>query len=196
MKLLLATRNRDKLEEIEALLGGLGLVFLSLLDFPQFPEVVEDGETFEENAIKKAKGAFIHFHVTCLADDSGLEVEELGGAPGVYSSRFAGEGASYQDNNSKLLQLLKGVPLEKRLARFRCVVALVESTGEVFTFEGISKGHIALEPRGDSGFGYDPLFVVPELGMTFAQLGQEKKNQISHRARALAKVREYLKSRR
>ncbi len=190
----MATRNWDKLEEIEALLGGLGLAFLSLLDFPQFPEVVEDGETLEENAIKKARAAFIHFHMTSLADDSGLEVDELGRAPGVLSSRFAGEEASYQDNNLKLLGLLKGVPLERRGAAFRCVVALAESTGNVLTFEGTCKGYIGLEPRGDSGFGYDPLFVVPGLGLTFAQLGPEQKNRISHRARALAKVREYLRS--
>jgi len=130
-----------------------------------------------------------------LADDSGLEVLELGGAPGVHSSRFAGERATYEENNRKLLELLKGVPPARRGATFRCVVALVESPGKLLTFEGRATGYIALEPRGDSGFGYDPLFVVPELGRTFAELGPERKSQISHRARALAKVREYLRGR-
>lgn len=195
MRLLLATKNSDKLKEIEDILSDLGLDLLSLLDFSGYPAVVEDGKSLEENAVKKARAASAAFHMLSLAEDSGLEVESLGAAPGVFSSRFAGDKASYEENNRKLLRLLEGVPPEERAAIFRTVVAISEPTGEIISFEGACSGSISLEPRGDSGFGYDPVFFIPETGMTFAELGRERKNQISHRAKALAKVKEYLRER-
>ena len=192
-KLVLATRNRDKVREIKRALEDLDIEILSLLDFPEMPEIVEDGKTFEENALKKARAVAQFTGLPALADDSGLEVDYLGGAPGVFSSRFAGEKATYEDNNLKLLELLRGVPLEKRRARFRCVLALVdgESTQVV---EGRCEGFITEEPRGEGGFGYDPIFYSPELGKTFAEVGSDLKNKVSHRGRALRKMKEVLKT--
>ncbi|MDK2889350.1 MAG: XTP/dITP diphosphohydrolase [Thermoanaerobacter sp.] len=192
MKLVLATRNPGKVRELSQLLSPLGYEVLSLEHFPGVPEVVENGATFRDNAVKKATAVARHTGQLALADDSGLEVDYLGGAPGVHSARFAGEGHDDRANNEKLLRLLAGVPPEKRTARFRCVVAVATPEGKVFTTEGTCEGVIAEEPRGEGGFGYDPLFYVPSCGKTFAELDPEVKNRISHRGRALALMREIL----
>ncbi|MBE3586254.1 MAG: XTP/dITP diphosphatase [Thermoanaerobacter sp.] len=192
MKLVLATRNPGKVRELSQLLSPLGYEVLSLEHFPGVPEVVEDGATFKDNAVKKATAVARHTGQLALADDSGLEVDYLGGAPGVRSARFAGEGHDDRANNEKLLRLLAGVPPEKRTARFRCVVAVATPEGKVLTTEGTCEGIIAEEPRGEGGFGYDPLFYVPSCGKTFAELEPEVKNRISHRGRALALMKEIL----
>ncbi|HIE03956.1 MAG TPA: XTP/dITP diphosphatase [Candidatus Latescibacteria bacterium] len=192
MRLVLATRNEGKLREMREALSGLEVELMTLSDFPEVPEVHEDGTTFSENARKKALVAAKLTGLPALADDSGLEVDALGGRPGVHSARFAGEEADDDANNTKLLELLKGLPPERRTARFRCVLALAFPDGRVYTVEGTCQGLIAEEPAGDGGFGYDPLFFVPEEGRTFAQMTREEKNSLSHRGRALRKLREVL----
>lgn len=192
MKLVLATRNRGKIREIESILSDLDLEILSCLDFPGLPPVVEDGENFRENAIKKAETVCTYVHLPSLADDSGLEVDALGGRPGVLSSRFSGPERSDVKNREKVLRLMRDVPPGQRQARFRCVVAFVLPGEAAQTVEGRCEGTISSEPRGTAGFGYDPIFVVPEYGKTFAELGEEVKNRISHRARALAAARKLL----
>lgn len=192
MRLVLATRNPGKIRELSALLAPLGYEVASLTDYPGAPEVAEDGATFAENAVKKAVAVARYTGHLALADDSGLEVDYLGGAPGVLSARFAGEHGNDRANNEKLLGLLAGVPPEKRTARFRCVMAIATPAGEVWTAEGSCEGLIAEAPRGEGGFGYDPLFYVPELGKTFAELEPEVKNRLSHRARALEQAKEIL----
>lgn len=189
---MLATRNTEKIREIGLILRDLPVELRSLSDFPEAPEVEEDGATFEENALKKARSACAHAQEAALAEDSGLLVDWLKGAPGLFSSRFAGEDASYQKNNAKLLSALEGVAPEERTAAFVCVVALCLHGREEKTFRGTCKGMISLEPRGSSGFGYDPLFLVPEYGKTFAEMGEAMKNRISHRAKALSKAKIYL----
>ncbi|ADI02796.1 MAG TPA: XTP/dITP diphosphatase [Syntrophothermus lipocalidus] len=193
-KLVLATRNGKKLQELKQLLDGMGVEMLSLEQFPEVPEVEEDGETFAENAIKKARTIAEVTGMVTLADDSGLEVDALGGSPGVHSARFAGEHGDDAANNAKLMDLMRGVPEEKRGARFRCVVAVAVPWGEVHLAEGTCEGKIAHEPRGDWGFGYDPLFVVEGYGRTMAELPPEVKNSISHRGRALERARAILAS--
>lgn len=194
MKLVLATRNADKIREITQILEDLDIILLSLEEYPDLAPVVEDGKTFEENALKKACAASAFTHEIALAEDSGLSVDYLHGAPGVLSRRFAGELASYAENNAKLLSLLGDVPPERRTAAFICVVALSLPNGTAEVFRGICKGSISVEPTGSSGFGYDPVFVVPEYGKTFAELGSAVKNRLSHRAMALRKARVYLKN--
>ncbi len=190
-ELLVATGNKGKLRELELLLHGTARL-VSLFDIPALPEVEEDGETFAENAVKKARSAVVATGKTAVADDSGLVVDELGGQPGVRSARFAGEGASDAENNAKLLRELAGVPEEHRTAAFRCVIALCMPDGECRTFEGELKGILLGAPRGNGGFGYDPLFLVPEYGQTLAELPLEIKNAISHRGKAFAKLKDYL----
>ncbi len=192
INLVVATKNPGKIREIRALLEGLGYRILSLEDFPQFPPVEERGETFLENALEKARAAARYTGEMALADDSGLEVEALGGAPGVRSARFGGQGLTDADRNRLLLEKLRGVPMEERKARFRCVMALVTPGGEEYVVEGTCEGYIAMEPLGDHGFGYDPVFYLPRYGKTMAQLPPEEKNRISHRAKALAGIREVL----
>ncbi|KJS18539.1 MAG: purine NTP phosphatase [Peptococcaceae bacterium BRH_c4b] len=192
MRLVLATRNRGKVNELAELLSPLGVEVLSLDNFPGVPEVEEDGDTFKANALKKALTVSLHTGEIALADDSGLEVDYLGGAPGVHSARFAGVGRDDLENNEKLLRLMKNVPPEKRTARFRCVVALATPEGRTFTTEGACEGIIGNSPRGGEGFGYDPLFVVPEFGKTFAELDMETKNRISHRGRAFSLATEII----
>lgn len=187
-QIVLATRNQGKIAEIKAIFPD-DIEFLSYDDFERLPEVVEDGRTFEENAIKKAIEVARWTGRVALADDSGLEVDVLGRMPGVLSARFAGPGASDEANNVKLLDLMRGVPDGRRGARFRCVIAVATPGGDVKTAQGVCEGYIAHEMRGARGFGYDPLFVVPEYGKTFAELGPEIKNKISHRAKALEKAR-------
>ncbi len=189
-RLVLATRNAGKVRELAALLGPLGVEVVSLADYPEIGEIPEEGDTFQENAIFKAREVARLTGETALADDSGLEVDALNGAPGVYSARFAGEPKSDTANNAKLLRLLTGLPPEKRTARFRCVMALAVPDGRVYTAEGTSEGIILDAPRGDNGFGYDPLFYVEEFGKTFAELDLATKNTISHRGRALQKVKD------
>lgn len=186
MKLIIATRNTHKLEEIRAIFDFHSLEVLSAFDFPDIPDVVEDGDTFKANAIKKAVEIATAIHCWAMADDSGLEVDALGGAPGVYSARYAGEPCSYSSNNEKLLRELAGK--SDRSARFRTVVALSDPEGNVQTQEGVCPGTIIEELRGTNGFGYDPLFVPDGYAETFAELDPQVKNRISHRARALQKA--------
>lgn len=192
MKLVLATRNQGKVRELAKLVAPLGMEVVSMAEYPHVPEVVEDGETFEDNAVKKAKSVASATGLLTLADDSGLEVDYLGGAPGVHSARFSGEEKDDQANNQKLLRLLEGIPREKRSARFRCVVAIATPEGKVFTASGSCEGVIGTAPKGDGGFGYDPLFYVPDFGKTFSELDLETKNKISHRGRAFALASEIL----
>ncbi|WP_372846020.1 XTP/dITP diphosphatase [Pontiella sp.] len=186
MKLVIATRNAHKLEEIHAIFDFQGLEVLSAFDFPEIPEVVEDADTFEGNAIKKAVEIAKATGCWSLADDSGLEVEALGGAPGVYSARYAGEPCSYEANNEKLLAEL--ADKKDRSARFRTVIALSDPGGSAQTVSGECPGVIIDKQRGDHGFGYDPLFVPDGFSETFAELDPSVKNRISHRANALRKA--------
>jgi len=188
MDIVIATLNQNKLEEFKALLEGFTATVLSLRDFPQFPPVVEDGSSFYENALKKATNVARYTGKLTIADDSGLEVDALGGRPGVYSSRFAGENASDGENNARLLRELHGVPFDKRGACFRCVLVVAKPEGEMAFVEGECKGIIIDEPRGNYGFGYDPVFLVPEYNKTFSEIRPEEKNRISHRAKALQKL--------
>lgn len=218
MTIVVATRNPDKVREIDAILRGLGVSLVSLDRFGDVPEVVEDRPTLEENALKKARTVRDATGVTSLADDTGLEVDFLGGAPGVYSARYAGAEAGYEANNRKLLAALEGVPDGERTARFRCVTALALSAGDgalvhrrmaerggeepaairgttrvdALVAEGILEGRIARAKRGTAGFGYDPVFEIPPAGKTLAELGNEAKNRMSHRYRALVEIRELL----
>jgi len=189
---VLATRNPDKREELAALLGDLGIKIRTLADFPDAPEVVEDGDTCRANAVKKAVAIARHTGLPAVADDTGLEVEALGGRPGVHAARYAGERATYEDNWRKLIRELDGVPQQRRRARFITVAAVAMPSGKVEVAEGMLEGVIAEAPAGTLGFGYDPIFVVPQLGKTLAQLAPGEKNRISHRARAFSKVREIL----
>lgn len=191
--LVLATANPHKREELVALLGDLGFRIRTLEEFPSAPSIVEDGETCQANAIKKAEGIARHTGLLTLADDTGLEVEALGGRPGVYAARYAGEEATYVDNCRKLLHELKGVPASQRTARFVTVVAIVDPSAGVEVVEGVLEGRVAEAQSGTQGFGYDPVFFVPELNQTLAELTLEQKNQMSHHARALIKAKEVLR---
>ena len=188
MDIVIATSNQNKLKEFKELLKGYTVTILSLEDFPHIPPVVEDGKSFYENALKKATTVAHHTGKFTIADDSGLEVEALGGKPGVYSSRFAGEDASDEENNARLLKELQGVLFDKRGACFKCVLVMAKPEGETAFVEGKCKGIIIDELRGHYGFGYDPLFLVPEYDETFSEIKLEEKNKISHRSRALQKL--------
>lgn len=185
--LVLATRNEDKLIEFtrSPAFALLPVDIVGLDAYSDAPEAEETGDTFAANAALKARLAAEHTGEWALADDSGLEVDALEGAPGVRSARFSGPGATSASNNAKLLELLQGVPPEKRTARFRCAVAIASPAGTYWVDVGHCEGVIAEEPRGEGGFGYDPLFIVPEYGRTFAELPPGVKDEISHRARAL-----------
>ena len=187
MKLVIATRNKHKLEEIRAIFSLGALDLASALDFPEIPDVVEDGLTFEDNAVKKAVTLARATGCWALADDSGLEVDALDGRPGVYSARYAGEPADYEANNRKLLAELQGQ--SNRRARFRCVVALADPSGKSRVVQGQCGGVIVDRPRGRAGFGYDPLFVPDGYTETFAEMEAGLKNKISHRGRALAEAK-------
>jgi XTP/dITP diphosphohydrolase len=187
--LVVATRNKGKLREIVDLLGK-DVDIRSLDEYPDAPEVEEDGETFEANALKKARTISAHTGEITLGDDSGLEVDALDGAPGIHSARFAGLEATDGDNNAKLLECLRNVDDEARTARFRCVLALVAPEGDEQTVTASWEGRILREPRGDHGFGYDPLFYSPDHNVTSAELPTQEKNKISHRGQALAKARD------
>ena len=186
MKLVLATRNLGKVRELGEMLSDQHKVeILSLRDFPDAPEIVEDGETYQENALKKATQIAEHTGYLTLGDDSGLEVDALNGAPGVHSARYAGENASDAQRIEKLLDALKDVPDNQRTARFKCAMAIAELEGQSKAVVGVCEGKIIREPRGIHGFGYDPVFVPASYDQTFAELGDEVKNRISHRAKAL-----------
>ena len=192
--LVLATRNKGKVREFRALLRDFPLEIRSLEEFPEAPEVQETGKTFLDNAFKKAYEIAKALGCLALADDSGLEVDALGGAPGVYSARYAGEAATDEENNRKLLKELEGVPLNKRTARFRCVIVVCDPHGAWLKAEGTWEGLITFEPRGHFGFGYDPVFLIPELGKTAAEIPPKLKNQLSHRANALRELLNLLPS--
>jgi len=187
-KIILATRNKGKLEEIRSILSSIPIEIVSLLEYPDCPEVNEDGETLEANALKKAREVFRYTKIPALADDTGLEVFHLKMAPGVISARYAGEKVTYADNNRKLLAELQNIPHDQRRAQFRCVAVFVSNNGEIIE-EGICPGSIINELRGTGGFGYDPLFVPDGYNQTFAELPIEIKNTISHRARAFRKIK-------
>lgn len=187
--LLIATRNQKKKLELREILSDLDVDLITLDDIPAMPEVSEDGETFAENAIKKALLAAAASGLTTLADDSGLVVDVLHGQPGIYSARFAGPGCDDKANNLKLLEMMAAVSPEGRTARFICVIAVAAPGGQVETVEGICEGTIIDTPRGLHGFGYDPLFVPEGYDQTFAELGEAEKNIISHRGRALQQAK-------
>lgn len=191
--LVIATRNPHKTAEIRAMLDGLPVTIKDMSDFPDCPDVVEDGRTLEENALKKALEIHRCTGLPVIADDTGLEVYYLLGEPGVRSARYAGEDATYDDNNHKLLGRMRQVPARKRDARFRCVVAFV-ANGVEELFEGKVEGHILLAPRGGNGFGYDPIFRPDGYDRSFAELSADEKNAISHRARAIARFKDYLQA--
>ncbi|MBN1447769.1 MAG: RdgB/HAM1 family non-canonical purine NTP pyrophosphatase [Bacteroidetes bacterium] len=191
--LVLATRNPHKAEEIRAMLADLNITVKDMRDFPNCPEVTEDGRTLEENALKKALEVHRCTGLPVIADDTGLEVYYLLGEPGVRSARYAGENATYEENNKALLNRLTQVPARKRQARFRCVVAFV-AKGVEELFEGKVEGSILLKPRGDNGFGYDPIFRPDGDARSYAELTADEKNAFSHRARAIASFKAFLQS--
>ncbi|NIP97533.1 MAG: RdgB/HAM1 family non-canonical purine NTP pyrophosphatase [Akkermansiaceae bacterium] len=190
-QLLIATRNRHKTEEITDFLGK-SIRVDDLSSFPEAPEIEETGATFAENSILKAVGISRVVKGLVLADDSGLEVDALNGCPGVYSARYAGPEADDGANNRKLIAALAGVPRDARTGRFRCVMAMAREGRVLAQFDGTVEGHLLEEPRGEAGFGYDPLFVPEGYEQSFAELGAEVKNHLSHRARALAQVMTWL----
>lgn len=195
-RVVVATGNRGKLAEIRSALAFPGWEFVAQNDLGAFPEVEETGDTFVENALLKAEAARERFALAALADDSGLEVDELDGAPGVRSARFAGEPSSDAENNLKLLRELEHVPEERRRARFRSVIAFIDLDGTVVTAEGACEGSIGVVPAGEGGFGYDPLFLPDATpGRTMAELSLEEKNAISHRGAALRALHDRLAGR-
>jgi len=191
-RIIVATNNAGKVQEIRQILGDLPFELLSLRDAGIDIKVEEDQDSFEGNARKKALEIAQYTGYPALADDSGLEVMALRGQPGVYSARFAGENATDEQNNAKLLKMMEGIPYEKRQARFCCAVVLAYPDGRILQATGECYGRIGFKPSGSGGFGYDPLFIVEDLGKTFAELTPEEKNGISHRGIALRKLRELM----
>lgn len=194
MDMALATRNKKKAVEIGRMVEGLGIRLLTLDDFPGAPDVEETGATFEGNALLKAKSAADYCKIPAIADDSGLMVDALDGGPGVYSARYAGPGANDKDNVKKLLHELSGTPMSKRGARFVCVMAIAWPNGKTRVFKGSVEGTIISEERGESGFGYDPVFVPEGHDRTFAEMSAGEKDGMSHRGRALRMLVDYVKS--
>jgi XTP/dITP diphosphohydrolase len=192
MRIVFATKNEGKVKEIKEMLARTDIELVSLNHFESLPEIEEDGKTYLENALKKAKTISGFTGETVLADDSGLQVDVLGGEPGVYSARYAGEGATDEENNAKLLAKLKDVPEEKRTASFFCALVLYRPDGNYQAFEAQWQGRIIDERRGTNGFGYDPIFLSPPLNKTAAELPPEIKNKISHRGQAFAKLKSHL----
>ncbi len=191
-RILISTRNQGKVDEIVALMKGFPTEFLSLADVSGVPEVTEDGETFEENAIKKARIVAESTGIVTLSDDSGLCIDALNGRPGVMSARYAGETASDAEKCAAVLAEMQEVPDELRTARFVCVLALATPEGDLKLFLGVCEGAITREARGKAGFGYDPIFYYPEAGCTFAQMDRDTKNRVSHRGKALEQLAAYL----
>ena len=194
MQIVLATHNRGKMKEMSSILAHLPVKLLTLDDFPQIGEIPETGETLKENAFIKAETVHQKTGLPALADDTGLEVDALDGAPGVHSSRYDGETATFEDNCRKMMQEMDGIPAEERTARFHTVIAFVSNSGNEWT-EGMVEGRILDKKRGDGGFGYDPLFYYPPLKKTFAELNSEQKNNISHRGKALRNFCQILEKR-
>ncbi|MBI2422002.1 MAG: RdgB/HAM1 family non-canonical purine NTP pyrophosphatase [Candidatus Hydrogenedentes bacterium] len=191
----MGTSNRDKVRELREILAGLPWEICSLADLAPVPEPEEAGATFEENALLKARYYASHFSMACVADDSGLEVDALGGAPGVRSARYAGEGCSYSDNNEKLLDALAEMSWPERLARFVCCAAFAAQDGSTHVVRGTVEGRIAAESFGENGFGYDPVFVPSGHECTFAEMSAREKHAISHRGRAFRELRAWLETR-
>ncbi|MBI4688738.1 MAG: XTP/dITP diphosphatase [Nitrospirae bacterium] len=192
MKIVLATRNKKKIEEIRRIVEGMPITIYTLDDFPDCPEVIEDGKTFEENAVKKAIAVSKHAGMPALSDDSGLEVDALNKAPGVLSARYAGEEADDRKNVEKLLREM--INKEDRTARFVCCITLAFPHGEIKTFMGYCEGRIGEKPKGSNGFGYDPVFYPEGYNRTFAEIGDEEKDALSHRGTALRKLHQFLKT--
>lgn len=193
--MIFATTNQGKVREIKAILGDIGEDILSLKEAGISADIVEDGSTFEENAIIKAKAIMELTGQIVLADDSGLEVDAMDKEPGIYSARFMGEDTPYEEKNRAIIERLEGVEGDARSARFVCVIAAAFPDGEVITTRGTIEGVIAKEPAGANGFGYDPIVYVPEYGMTTGQMEPEQKNAISHRGKALVAMKKILKER-
>ncbi|MFU8858841.1 MAG: RdgB/HAM1 family non-canonical purine NTP pyrophosphatase [Cyclonatronaceae bacterium] len=189
---LVASKNPHKIAEITAILAGTGVSVLSGIEYPDLPDVDETGSSLEENALLKAETIFRVSGLSCIADDTGLEVDALNGAPGVYSARYAGPGANYSDNVEKLLGEMARVPPGKRAARFRTVIVL-KTDSDTRIFHGVCEGEILVEPAGSGGFGYDPVFRPIGYQESFAQMDASEKNRISHRGRAIQKLNDYLK---
>ena len=193
MKIIFATGNQDKMKEIRAILKDVGIEVLSLKDAGIDVDIVEDGQTFEENAIIKAKAIMEMTGEIVLSDDSGLEIDYLNKEPGIYSARYMGEDTSYRIKNANLMERLQGVPDDKRTARFVCAIAAVFPNGKVITTRGTMEGMIGYEERGIHGFGYDPIFYLPEYQQSSAELEPKEKNLISHRGKALREMKKHLK---
>lgn len=187
-EVIIATKNKGKASEFQALLAKKGIAVKTLLDFPDSPDVEETGSTFAENARLKAETIARYFQTMVIADDSGLSIDALGGNPGVYSARYAGEERDDEANIAKVLEEMEGIPFEKRTARFHCALAISIPNRSTTIVEGTCEGYITEAPKGENGFGYDPIFYVPQEGKTMAELTKEEKNKISHRAVALAKL--------
>ena len=195
MRIIFATGNKDKMKEIRAILADLGMEILSMKEAGLASDIVEDGATFEENAEIKARAVAGLCRDIVLADDSGLEIDALGGEPGIYSARYMGEDTSYRVKNMNLIDRLAGVPDERRTARFVCAIAAVFPNGSCEVVRGTIEGRIGFEEWGSMGFGYDPIFIAPEYGCTTAELSEEQKNRISHRGKALEKMKTIIKDR-
>lgn len=193
LKVVVATQNPHKVKEIGAILRDFPVDLVSLLDYKNQPEMREDGTTYAENAIQKARTVAKFSGEWSLGDDTGLEVDALDGEPGLYSARYAGENASFSDNKKKLLSLMEGIPEVERTATFRTTLALVHPRGEKHLAEGFLEGRITESEKGEKGFGYDSIFFVPELGKTFAELTHDEKNRYSHRARAVVEMKKILR---
>lgn len=191
-RIIFATGNQDKMREIREIFGDLQVPVLSMGEAGIQTDIVEDGSSFEENAAIKARAVARFTDAVVLADDSGLVIDHLGGEPGIYSARYMGEHTSYDLKNAELLRRMEGVPMEGRTARFVCAVAAALPDGRVLTCQGVMEGRIALKPAGENGFGYDPIFWLDEFGCTSAELTREQKNAISHRGKALRRMREEL----
>jgi len=196
LNIVLATRNKKKVEEIKRIVKDMPVTIYTLDDFPECPKVEEDGKTFEENAVKKARAVSKYTKMPALADDSGLEVYALDGAPGVFSARYAGEGADDRKdikNYEKLLKEMNSLPDDKRIGRFVCVIALAFPDSRVETFSGYAEGLIGKKPKGANGFGYDPVFYPKGHGRTFAEMSDKEKDLLSHRGVALGRLYDFLK---
>ena len=194
MKIVLATHNRDKCAEMEAIMKDMPIQLLTLNEFPEIEEIIEDGKTLEENALIKAKTVHNIAHLPAIADDTGLEVDALGGQPGIYSARYAGENCSYSDNVNKLLKEMANIPPQKRSALFRTAIAYVDENMELTT-EGVVEGVIIDVTKGIDGFGYDPVFYISEQDKTYSEMKMKEKNKISHRGKAIQEMLKLLQSR-
>ncbi|KUK56330.1 MAG: Non-canonical purine NTP pyrophosphatase [Atribacteria bacterium 34_128] len=190
LEILIATNNLGKVKEIKDILDSPEIKIITMKDFPHLPKIEEDGKTYQENAFKKAREISEYTGKICLADDSGLEIDYLKGKPGIYSSRW---GNSDEERINKVLNLLENIPINKRNAKFVCVVVLVFPDGKIYTVKEECKGSITFSPKGEYGFGYDPIFLVPGYNKTFAELGDKIKNKISHRGKAMRRMVEIIK---